>query len=138
MAAVGASSQAITANGHLTPSRQNNGSQKPLADSRDVMSASVPRSALQTPATNPGTLRKGKGKKTTDATDASKQIAAKIAQLEQDAAGEKDQEIEIGMAMQCYSCDATSSRALHKVLAQPTAGCVRESELIMYLLQSGR
>jgi len=40
--------------------------------------------------------KKGKGKKSTDPADASKQIAAKIAQLELDAAGEKDQEAEIG------------------------------------------
>lgn len=40
--------------------------------------------------------KKGKGKKSTDPTDASKQIAAKIAQLELDAAGEKDQEAEVG------------------------------------------
>ncbi|EON66792.1 hypothetical protein W97_06040 [Coniosporium apollinis CBS 100218] len=39
--------------------------------------------------------KKGKGKKSTDPTDASKQIAAKIAQLELDAAGEKDQEAEV-------------------------------------------
>ncbi len=41
--------------------------------------------------------KKGKAKKSTDPADASKQIAAKIAQLEQDAAGEKDMEAEIGM-----------------------------------------
>ncbi|KAH7062102.1 myosin-like coiled-coil protein-domain-containing protein [Macrophomina phaseolina] len=39
--------------------------------------------------------KKGKNKKGTDPRDASEQIAAKIAQLEQDAAGEKDQDVEI-------------------------------------------
>jgi hypothetical protein len=40
--------------------------------------------------------KKGKGKKATDPNEASKLIAAKISQLELDAAGEKDQEAEIG------------------------------------------
>ena len=42
------------------------------------------------------TAKKGKQKKTTDPNEASKLIAAKISQLELDAAGEKDQEAEIG------------------------------------------
>lgn len=40
--------------------------------------------------------KKGKGKKTSDPNETSKLLAAKISQLEQDAAGEKDQEAEIG------------------------------------------
>jgi len=40
--------------------------------------------------------KKGKQKKATDPNEASKLIAAKISQLETDAAGEKDQEAEIG------------------------------------------
>lgn len=40
--------------------------------------------------------KKGKQKKATDPTEASKLIAAKISQLELDQAGEKDQEAEIG------------------------------------------
>lgn len=39
--------------------------------------------------------KKGRNKKGADPRDASEQIAAKIAQLEQDAAGEKDQDVEI-------------------------------------------
>lgn len=39
--------------------------------------------------------KKAKNKKGTDPRDASEQIAAKIAQLELDAAGEKDQDVEI-------------------------------------------
>jgi hypothetical protein len=40
--------------------------------------------------------KKAKAKKVTDPNEASKLIAAKISQLELDAAGEKDQEAEIG------------------------------------------
>lgn len=40
--------------------------------------------------------KKGKGKKATDPTEQQKQIQAKIAQLELDAAGDKEQEAEIG------------------------------------------
>lgn len=41
--------------------------------------------------------KKAKGKKPADPTETSKLLAAKISQLEQDAAGEKDQDAEIGM-----------------------------------------
>lgn len=40
--------------------------------------------------------KKNKGKKMADPNETSKLLAAKISQLEQDAAGEKDQEQEIG------------------------------------------
>ena len=40
--------------------------------------------------------KKGKGKKSTDPSEQQKQIQAKIAQLELDAAGDKEQELEIG------------------------------------------
>jgi len=40
--------------------------------------------------------KKSKGKKPADPNETSKLLAAKISQLEQDAAGEKDQEAEIG------------------------------------------
>lgn len=40
--------------------------------------------------------KKAKARKATDPNEASKLIAAKISQLELDAAGEKDQEAEIG------------------------------------------
>lgn len=42
------------------------------------------------------TAKKGKQKKATDPNEASKLIAAKISQLELDAAGDKEQEAEIG------------------------------------------
>jgi hypothetical protein len=41
--------------------------------------------------------KKGKQKKALDSNEASRLLAARISQLEQDAAGEKDQEAEIGM-----------------------------------------
>lgn len=41
--------------------------------------------------------KKAKGKRQADPSETSKLLAAKISQLEQDAAGEKDQEAEIGM-----------------------------------------
>ena len=44
----------------------------------------------------PAPAKKGKGKKTPDPSEQQKQIQAKIAQLEQDAAGDKEQELEIG------------------------------------------
>ncbi|KAF1949371.1 hypothetical protein CC80DRAFT_429275 [Byssothecium circinans] len=48
------------------------------------------------PAPGPGPAKKGKGKKAADPSEQQKQIQAKIAQLEQDAAGDKEQELEIG------------------------------------------
>lgn len=49
-----------------------------------------------THAASSNSSKKTKGKKPTDPNEASKLIAAKISQLELDAAGEKDQEAEIG------------------------------------------
>jgi hypothetical protein len=50
------------------------------------------------PASAPTSQKKAKGKKEKiGADETSKLLAAKISQLEQDAAGEKDQEAEIGM-----------------------------------------
>lgn len=45
--------------------------------------------------------KKAKGKKHADPNETSKLLAAKISQLEQDAAGEKDQEAEIGTFIIC-------------------------------------
>lgn len=50
-------------------------------------------SSTMAPAT---VAKKTKGKKPADPNETSKLLAAKISQLEQDAAGEKDQEAEIG------------------------------------------
>jgi hypothetical protein len=48
------------------------------------------------PPGNGSNNKKGKGKKAMDSSEASKLVAARISQLELDAAGEKDQEAEIG------------------------------------------
>lgn len=57
--------------------------------------SATPSQANSTPVT---TSKKGKAKKVADPNETSKLLAAKISQLEQDAAGEKDQELEIGMS----------------------------------------
>jgi hypothetical protein len=53
-------------------------------------------------ASGSGAAKKGKGKKTTDPNEASNLIAAKISQLELDAAGEQEQEAEIGWSSSFY------------------------------------
>lgn len=59
---------------------------------------------LPPPAPAAATNKKGKGKKDKYGPDeTSKLLAAKISQLEQDAAGEKDQEAEIGTYPSCPS-----------------------------------
>ncbi len=50
----------------------------------------------QPPAPTAPGIRKAKSKKVADPNETSKLLAAKISQLESDAAGEKDQEAEIG------------------------------------------
>lgn len=57
------------------------------------------RAPAPAPATAPVSKKAAKGKKNTDPADASKQIAARLAQLEQDAAGDKEQEAEIGASV---------------------------------------
>lgn len=63
--------------------------------------------------------KKNKGKKVADPNETSKLLAAKISQLEQDAAGEKDQEQEIGacypvlvMGLPC-ACKLSALQALY-------------------------
>lgn len=61
--------------------------------------ATDPTDILPPPAPTPAT-KKSKGKKEKPGADeTSKLLAAKISQLEQDAAGEKDQELEIGRVL---------------------------------------
>lgn len=48
------------------------------------------------PAPAPGPAKKAKAKKAADPSEQQKQIQAKIAQLELDQAGDKEQELEIG------------------------------------------
>lgn len=59
--------------------------------------------------------KKNKGKKVADPNETSKLLAAKISQLEQDAAGEKDQEQEIGAFYAVFEVHAVlvDVRALH-------------------------
>ena len=47
----------------------------------------------------PAAGKKGKAKKPMDSNEAFRLLQARISQLEQDAAGEKDQELEIGIDM---------------------------------------
>lgn len=57
--------------------------------------------AQHNPAPAPAPAKKGKGKKATDPSEQQKQIQAKIAQLELDQAGDKEQELEIGASTSC-------------------------------------
>lgn len=56
----------------------------------------VPDSPASSPAPPPPAAKKGKGKKAVDPNETGKLLAAKINQLELDAAGDKEQEAEIG------------------------------------------
>jgi hypothetical protein len=63
----------------------------------------MPASQLDAPLANghdshthPSPTKKPKGKKAMDNNEATRLLHARISQLEQDAAGEKDQELEIG------------------------------------------
>lgn len=62
----------------------------------------------------PAAGKKGKAKKGMDSNEASRLLQARISQLEQDAAGEKDQELEIG------TCIAT---ALHSTYVKRRGVC---------------
>tara|TARA_R110002003_G_scaffold13_13_gene948 strand:- start:739 stop:1101 length:363 start_codon:yes stop_codon:yes gene_type:complete len=66
--------------------------------SRSVSSSSsaTMAPAQQAPPPAPAPAKKGKGKKAADPSEQQKQIQAKIAQLELDEAGGKEQELEIG------------------------------------------
>ena len=55
-----------------------------------------PASTVAPPAPPAASTKKTKGKKAIDPNETGKLLAAKINQLELDAAGEKDQELEIG------------------------------------------
>lgn len=60
--------------------------------------------------------KKGKGKKAIDSSEASRLLQARISQLEQDAAGEKDQELEIGRFERILALQvswASTSRPYH-------------------------
>jgi hypothetical protein len=68
--------------------------------------------------------KKNKGKKAADPNETSKLLAAKISQLEQDAAGEKDQEVEIGTPL----CLFRIIRRVWGIPGQRLTGIFRQSE----------
>lgn len=68
-----------------------------------------PRPPPAPPAAGTPSKKDRKAKKALDSNEASKLVAQRISQLEHDAAGEKDQEAEIGA---CYFPPSTTSRGL--------------------------
>ena len=80
------------------------------------------RQAPAPPAAVPG--KKGKQKKTPEPTEASKLIAQRISQLELDAAGEKDQEAEIGGCTSPYCVRVGKADRFFAIVGQSKdAGC---------------
>ena len=84
----------------------------PTLDRETSRRASVPTSMTMpstqhAPAAAPS--KKAKGKKAADPSEQAKQIQAKIAQLELDAAGDREQEAEIGA---CYFRYARQQKAM--------------------------
>lgn len=80
----------------------------------------------QSGAANMG--KKGKQKKATDPTEASNLIAAKISQLESDAAGDKEQEAEIGGLCHpiCHVCaDLIAVRNMQADLPEIALRCIQ-------------
>lgn len=72
----------------------------------------MPSGQIEAPLTNgqdghahsaPAPGKKGKAKKAIDSSEASRLLQARISQLEQDAAGEKDQELEIGRSQTIFT-----------------------------------
>ena len=78
---------------------------------------SLPDAPNSAPAPAAPATKKGKTKKAPDANEVGKALAAKISQLELDAAGEKDQEVEIGGF-------SSSSGTRESIL-----GCMKELDL---------
>lgn len=62
--------------------------------------------------------KKAKGKKAIDSTEASRLLQARISQLEQDAAGEKDQELEIGKSALINTVVQVSAPSRNSVLLE--------------------
>lgn len=60
------------------------------------------------PVPPPGPSKNRKNRKPMDSNEASKLVAARISQLELDAAGEKDQEAEIGASLPSFSLRLSS------------------------------
>ena len=66
------------------------------------------------PAAAPPPAKKGKSKKAPDPSETGKLLAAKISQLESDAAGEKDQEVEIGGCSFAHASKETVLASMRK------------------------
>ncbi len=66
--------------------------------------AGLSDSPASVPTPQPPTSKKAKGKKAADPSETGKLLAAKINQLELDAAGDKEQELEIGRLFLLYKC----------------------------------
>lgn len=101
-------SPAATAPRPATPAANGVPSQPPPADTVPVANGHAAHTHENRPAPAPPsaaamTGKKGKQKKP-EPTEASKLIAQRISQLELDAAGEKDQEAEIGGCSPCFLC----------------------------------
>ncbi|EER25915.1 hypothetical protein D8B26_008239 [Coccidioides posadasii str. Silveira] len=84
---------AVSTHTHPTISHSNTSS--PPIPASAAFPDTRPVSAKPSAMAPSGMSKKAKGKKPADPTETSKLLAAKISQLEQDAAGEKDQEAEI-------------------------------------------
>jgi hypothetical protein len=77
--------------------------------------------AQHNPAPAPAPAKKAKGKKAADPSEQQKQIQAKIAQLELDQAGDKEQELEIGASMSCHAVvGAGMLKVAHTTAANPS------------------
>lgn len=80
------------------------------------------------------TAKKAKGKKAADPSETGKLLAAKINQLELDAAGDKEQELEIGRLFSLHkfsgSIPATQRHFLNHVELPKSSNCQRAGSLL--------
>ncbi|KAI9834833.1 MAG: hypothetical protein M1819_002741 [Sarea resinae] len=96
MAAVAPHHQAVPPTSRASSATNGNPTSMPSNGTGDMQSADMNGGvAAQNAASAAPAPKKGKGKKPANANETSKLLAAKISQLELDAAGEKDQEAEI-------------------------------------------
>lgn len=126
MATVAQPHQVTVANVRPSPIQTSDGMKRVSPGPRESPSEPSPMASSQPTTPAPvAASKKGKGKKNADPVDASKQIAAKIAQLEQNAAGEKDQEIEIGrFLLQGVICKFLVQRQTDKSITLKTRSLI--------------
>lgn len=120
MATVAQHHQASSVPPRPTPNRSMDPNRSAPANTSAPM---APAGHAPAPAPAPAP-KKGKGKKAPDPSEQQKQIQAKIAQLELDAAGDKEQELEIG----AYTLLASGQLAVDKVPRVPARAsnrCIR-------------